>query len=114
MKKAGQAALNGTPDGIKAFLSTGQYDRQAQDEQGRGRARSSTRAARAAAAGRIALDGSADDIHEFLEVGQYVGRTPVDQEHASVAQLAAQAKAAGSKAAAQTRRPRTGAPPRMP
>lgn len=51
------------------------------------------------AAGRVALNGTADDIVEVLQVGQYLTRSR-DQEHATVAQSAAQADGTGRRTAA--------------
>ena len=53
------------------------------------------------AAAKIALLGTPDDIVEFLEVGQFVARNR-DQEHATIAQLTAQAEKAGKQAEVAT------------
>ncbi|WP_269853941.1 polymorphic toxin-type HINT domain-containing protein [Streptomyces sp. RPT161] len=102
VRKAGDAALSGTQDDIENFLRQGQYDWHQQDERLQVAQIIDAGGPNVQKAGDIALSsGSADDIHEFLMVGRYVARSH-DQEHATIAQLADQARKAGALAKAQT------------
>ncbi|MEU1625328.1 polymorphic toxin-type HINT domain-containing protein [Streptomyces sp. NPDC020096] len=102
VRKEGDAALSGTQADIEKFLRQGQYDWRQQDERVQVAQIIDAGGSNVQKAGDIALSsGSADDIHEFLTVGQYVARSH-DQEHATIAQLADQARKAGAQAKAQT------------
>lgn len=98
---AARAALNGTPEDVLKFLREGQYKQREQDERVQVAQVMGSGGTNVQLAARLALSGSAADIREFLEVGQYVALAK-DQEHATVAQLAQQAKEAGKLAAKET------------
>ncbi|WP_157876858.1 polymorphic toxin-type HINT domain-containing protein [Streptomyces graminilatus] len=101
VQDAGRAALNGTPEDVLKFLREGQFKQREQDERVQVAQIMGTGGTNMQLAARLALGGSAADIREFLEVGQYVALAK-DQEHATVAQLAQQAKEAGKLAARET------------
>ncbi|MBW8740215.1 MAG: chemotaxis protein [Streptomyces turgidiscabies] len=101
VKEAGLTALNGTPDDVLKFLREGQYKQREQDERVQVAQIMGTAGTNVQLAGRLALNGNAADIREFLDIGQYVALAK-DQEHATVAQLAQQAKEAGRQAAKET------------
>ena len=101
VQDAARAALNGTPEDVLQFLREGQYKQREQDERVQVAQIMGAGGTNVQLAARLALSGSAADIREFLEVGQYVALAK-DQEHATVAQLAQQAKDAGKLAAKET------------
>ncbi|GAA0617817.1 polymorphic toxin-type HINT domain-containing protein [Streptomyces crystallinus] len=102
VQEAGRKALNGTAADIDAFLQEGQYKQRDQDERVQVAQIISVGGSNVQEAGRLALRGTPDDIRDFIAVGQYVARSR-DQEHATVAQLAEQAREAGRQAAIETR-----------
>ncbi|MFJ3163215.1 polymorphic toxin-type HINT domain-containing protein [Streptomyces kanasensis] len=102
VKEAGVAALQGGPEDRKSFLEDGQYVAQQADDQVAVSQLFASGGPNVKAAAKLALRGTPEDVSEFLAVGQFVARNR-DQEHATVAQLAEQAKLAGKQAATATK-----------
>ncbi|WP_187645817.1 polymorphic toxin-type HINT domain-containing protein [Streptomyces sp. TRM49041] len=102
VKEAGVAALKGGPDDRKTFLEEGQFVAQQADDQVAVSQLFASGGPNVKAAAKLALRGTPEDVSEFLAVGQFVARNR-DQEHATVAQLAEQAKLAGKQAATATK-----------
>lgn len=103
VKEAGKAALKAGPEAVAKFLETGQYEAREVDNEVEVSKLINSGGPNMKAAGKAALRGTPDDIVEFLEVGQFVARNR-DQEHATIAQLTAQAKQAGIQAEAATKK----------
>ncbi|MGW0425851.1 polymorphic toxin-type HINT domain-containing protein [Streptomyces sp. NPDC002990] len=101
VQDAGNAALRGTPADVKQFLEVGQYKEQETDERVEASKLYNSGGPNVKAAAQLALRGTSADISEFLDVGQFVARNR-DQEHATIAQLTAQAERAGKQAEAAT------------
>ncbi|MER7948087.1 chemotaxis protein [Streptomyces sp. NPDC096079] len=101
VQETGRAALNGTSEDVSTFLRTGHQLAEAQDDRVQIAQIISVGGSNVKAAGRLAFNGTAADRREFLEVGQFVARNK-DEERATVAELAAQAKEAGRQAARET------------
>ncbi|MFB9607345.1 polymorphic toxin-type HINT domain-containing protein [Streptomyces roseofulvus] len=99
VQAAGKAALQGSAEDRELFLSQGQREAQQDDNRVETArlASTSTSGPNVKAAAKAALKGTPEAIEEFLAIGQFVARNR-DQEHASVAQLVAQAQAAGKDA----------------
>ncbi|WP_338686578.1 polymorphic toxin-type HINT domain-containing protein [Streptomyces acidiscabies] len=97
VQEAGKAALQGSPEDVKKFLDEGQYTARVTDNRVQVSKLISAGGPAMKAAGKLALQGTPDDVVEFLEVGQFTARDR-DQEHATIAQLTAQAKQAGARA----------------
>ncbi|MFD7015377.1 polymorphic toxin-type HINT domain-containing protein [Streptomyces sp. NPDC059928] len=97
IQDAGKAALEGTPEDVEKFLAQGQYDTRKVDNRVKVSQLINSGGPAMKAAGRVALQGTPEDVAEFLEVGQFTARNR-DQEHATIAQLNAQAVEAGKQA----------------
>lgn len=97
VRQAGEAALKGTYADREQFLAKEQYTAQQTDNRVAVAQLTNTGGPNVQAAARAALQGTPEDIVEFLEVGQLTARNR-DQEHATIAELTAQAQAAGKQA----------------
>jgi len=97
VQEAGKAALQGSPEDVAKFLDEGQYTARVTDNRVEVSKLVNSGGPAMKAAGKLALQGTPDDVVEFLEVGQFTARDR-DQEHATIAQLTAQAKQAGARA----------------
>ncbi|MGW2561584.1 polymorphic toxin-type HINT domain-containing protein [Streptomyces sp. NPDC001514] len=97
VKEAADAALNSDIEAVRTFLSEGQYKKRDSDARIRVAQLETAGGPKVRAAATAALNGSIDDVREFLSFGQHVARAQ-DQEHASVTELAQQAKDAGDAA----------------
>ncbi|MFE3500632.1 polymorphic toxin-type HINT domain-containing protein [Kitasatospora sp. NPDC059160] len=101
LQAAGDAALRGSTDDVQQFLTEGQFKAKDTDDRVKLVQVLSAGGANTQAAARVALNGTIEDVREFLKVGQYIAQSR-DQERASIAQLAQQAKDAGAQAAQET------------
>ncbi|MFE9570296.1 polymorphic toxin-type HINT domain-containing protein [Streptomyces sp. NPDC006692] len=97
VQDAGKAALEGTPEDVEKFLTQGQYDTRKVDDRVKVSQLINSGGPAMKAAGKVALQGTPEDVADFLEVGQFTARNR-DQEHATIAQLNAQATEAGKQA----------------
>ncbi|WP_435610722.1 polymorphic toxin-type HINT domain-containing protein [Streptomyces sp. C10-9-1] len=97
LKEAADAALNSDIEAVRTFLSEGQYKKRDSDARVRVAQLETAGGPKVRAAATAALNGSIEDVREFLAFGQHVARAQ-DQEHASVSELAQQAKDAGDAA----------------
>ncbi|MFJ7588308.1 polymorphic toxin-type HINT domain-containing protein [Streptomyces sp. NPDC097617] len=97
VKAEADAALNADIEAVRRFLSEGQYKKRDSDARVRVAQIETAGGAKVRAAATAALNGSIEDVREFLSFGQHAARAQ-DQEHASVTELAQQAKDAGDAA----------------
>ncbi|MEW1551828.1 polymorphic toxin-type HINT domain-containing protein [Streptomyces tsukubensis] len=103
VQDAGKIALRGTAEDRELFLRSGQYEARQDDNKISVARMTNTGGPNVRAAAKVALRGTPDDIVEFIEVGQFTARAR-DREHASIAELTEQAKAAGTEAANATKK----------
>ncbi|MGW7587468.1 ALF repeat-containing protein, partial [Kitasatospora sp. NPDC054769] len=102
LQAAGDAALrSNTGDDLQRFLTEGQFTAKDADDRVKLVQILSSGGPNVQAAARIALNGSIQDVRDFLATGQYIAQSR-DQERASIAQLAQQAKDASAQAAQET------------
>ncbi|MCX5078984.1 polymorphic toxin-type HINT domain-containing protein [Streptomyces sp. NBC_00424] len=97
VKAEADKAMNGNIAAVRAFLSEGQYKKRDSDARVRVAQIETAGGPKVRAAASAALNGSIEDVREFITFGQHVARAQ-DQEHASVTELAQQAKDAGDAA----------------
>ncbi|MFE5798094.1 ALF repeat-containing protein [Streptomyces sp. NPDC056503] len=102
VQAAGKKALEGSPEDVRAFLESGQHHVRNTDNRVTAMALLSIGGPAMQAAAKTALKGDPAELQEFVGSGQYIARSR-DQEHATVAQLAEQAKAAGAQAERSTK-----------
>ncbi|MFB7234857.1 DddA-like double-stranded DNA deaminase toxin [Streptomyces sp. NPDC056269] len=102
VRAAGIAALEGTREDRANYLAKGRYGAQRADDQVEASKIYTKGGPNVRAAAKLALGGTQEDVSEFLTVGQHVARNR-DAEHASISELAKQAKKAGQKAATATK-----------
>ncbi|MFD4658162.1 polymorphic toxin-type HINT domain-containing protein [Kitasatospora sp. NPDC058444] len=102
LRAAGDAALRAnTSDDLQKFLTETQFTAKDGDDRVKLVQILSSGGPNVQAAARIALNGSIQDVRDFLATGQYIAQSR-DQERASIAQLAQQAKDASAQAAQET------------
>ncbi|MFD0411936.1 ALF repeat-containing protein, partial [Kitasatospora sp. NPDC127116] len=102
LQAAGDAALrSNTSDDLQKFLTETQFTAKDSDDRVKLVQILSSGGPNVQAAARIALNGSIQDVRDFLATGQYIAQSR-DQERASIAQLAQQAKDASAQAAQET------------
>lgn len=98
---AGKRALEGTPEDVRTFLEDTQHAARRTDNRVQVMSLLSVGGPNVRGAATIALKGTPEDVQEFLDIGQHIARNR-DQEHATVSQLAQQAKEAGAQAERST------------
>ncbi|MEU3566796.1 ALF repeat-containing protein, partial [Kitasatospora sp. NPDC006786] len=102
LQAAGDAALrSNTSDDLQRFLTEGQFPAKDADDRVKLVQILSSGGPNVQAAARLALNGTIQDVRDFLAVGRYIAQSR-DQERASIAQLAQQAKDASAQAAQET------------